>query len=1019
MQVTNGWHKFAAAAAIVTVLTACTGNSSTGGDKQSPDPVVVDIPIAYVKRPVPKYALPDTTPQVISNGFSDARLPYDFAYGDDPNDTNDAKKIEIHDRGGSLWVRERAAPSAKEVNITDRLVGVDPQFPNAKYDVRDVSASYDGKRLLFSMRAPKTDVDPQPTWNIWEYDRTTDVLHRVISSDSVAETGEDVAPQYLPDGRIVFSSTRQRQSKAILLDEGKQQFSYITEQAYADHDTDMDNRHISLSLHVMDADGNNIHQISFNQSIDNYPSVLQDGRIIYTRWDNQRADPHGMHLYTMNPDGSSGNTQLTYGANTSQYMSTLLYGLHSHDSAYGKLQFLHPQQLEDGRIAVIVQPFDSKSYGGDLVAIDTAHFVDINQHVFGDKTPGTAQQSLAAEEIRVGKTKDGVERFSPGGRFNSAYPLFDGSERLLISWSQCRLIEPVAGQIDGRIVPCTPDRVKQMTDAERQNMPLPYMEAEPFYGLYVYDHKQKTQSPIAVPDEGWMYTDLVALAPRKLPVVRTDVIGDPALISQGVAIVHIRSVYDRDGKDSSIDPVLHPKGIADLRDPEKSPANTRPYRFIRIEKAVSIPPKDVRDIDIGSLGFSGDFMREIVGYVPVEPDGSAKFKVPANVALSFTLIATSGTVASTRHINWLNFKAGEVVNCNGCHTTKGSLPHGRAEAEAPSINSGATALLTDAKGVYKNTDPNCDSDGNNCLVTQDGETMAETWSRIHGPRVPSLDIQFNDDWAVVKQPSFIWRFRDMPDTVTPPTSSSCLIDWSSTCRTTINYLANIQPIWDASRPAGVDAAGLPIDNRCTGCHSETDLNGMTIAPAGHLHLSSDTPEDPNLSKFVRSYAELFQIHNQKRLVGGVVENLTKPHIFKVSEALDAAVVPATINPLPAPPSCDAGVLRDATEKPPVCLVCPVGSNQDLADPAHCYDCSTLGPLSSYVAPDPVNTCQVIQQIGGSMRAFSPSNSFAFFGLFTGTGSHRGRLTAAEIKLLKEWLDLGGQYYNDPFAAPER
>ena len=33
------------------------------------------------------------------------------------------------------------------------------------------------------------------------------------------------------------------------------------------------------------------------------------------------------------------------------------------------------------------------------------------------------------------------------------------------------------------------------------------------------------------------------------------------------------------------------------------------------------------------------------------------------------------------------------------------------------------------------------------------------------------------------------------------------------------------------------------------------------------------------------------------------------------------------------------------------------------------------------------------------------------------GSHQGRLTPAELKLVSEWVDLGAQYFNDPFAAP--
>ena len=32
---------------------------------------------------------------------------------------------------------------------------------------------------------------------------------------------------------------------------------------------------------------------------------------------------------------------------------------------------------------------------------------------------------------------------SPGGRFNSGFPLWDGTNRIIVSWSQCRLLDPV------------------------------------------------------------------------------------------------------------------------------------------------------------------------------------------------------------------------------------------------------------------------------------------------------------------------------------------------------------------------------------------------------------------------------------------------------------------------------------------------------------------------------------------------------------------------------------------------
>ena len=80
----------------------------------------------------------------------------------------------------------------------------------------------------------------------------------------------------MADGRIIFSSTRQRQSKAILLDEGKPQFEA----------RDEDRDEPAYVLHVMDADGSDLHQVSFNQSNDLDPTLLDDGRVLFSRWDH-------------------------------------------------------------------------------------------------------------------------------------------------------------------------------------------------------------------------------------------------------------------------------------------------------------------------------------------------------------------------------------------------------------------------------------------------------------------------------------------------------------------------------------------------------------------------------------------------------------------------------------------------------------------------------------------------------------------------------------------------------------
>ena len=45
-------------------------------------------------------------------------------------------------------------------------------------------------------------------------------------------------------------------------------------------------------------------------------------------------------------------------------------------------------------------------------------------------------------------------------------------------------------------------------------------------------------------------------------------------------------------------------------------------------------------------------------------------------------------------------------------------------------------------------------------------------------------------------------------------------------------------------------------------------------------------------------------------------------------------------------------------------------------------------------------------------------STRFFPRFGPGGTHAGWLTPVELKLVSEWLDVGGQYYNNPFDVPQ-
>jgi hypothetical protein len=70
------------------------------------------------------------------------------------------------------------------------------------------------------------------------------------------------------------------------------------------------------------------------------------------------------------------------------------------------------------------------------------------------------------------------------------------------------------------------------------------------------------------------------------------------------------------------------------------------------------------------------------------------------------------------------------------------------------------------------------------------------------------------------------------------------------------------------------------------------------------------------------------------------------------------------------------------------------------------------------AIDPVTGLpqQVPRLIGPPLSIQGAYFSPAFFYRFSSTGSHPNWLSAAELRLIAEWLDLGGQYYNDPFSS---
>jgi hypothetical protein len=896
---------------LVTLLAACTQGPGGGGiglgSGQEPDPATVDFPIFYIRHPIPE---------------------------DQDDVTRVRPFVEDDDYSATLWKRDRASPGAAETEITARLrteaMGGEAED---RYDLKDLAVSPDGLKVAFAMRGPLDDADDEdepPTWNIWEYDIATDTLRRVITSNIIAEEGQDVAPAYLPDGRILFSSTRQRQSKAILLDENKAQFEAATEAR----------NESAFVLHVMNGDGTDVHQISFNPSSDLYPTVLQDGRVLFTRWD-RAPGRDGLHLYSSNPDGT--DTQLYYGA-LSHLTGTAVGGVNT------PIEFMRAREMSDGRLMVLIRGRTDVDFGGNLAIIDGKTYVENTQPLAANAgLAGPAQIPATLNDVRT------IPGPSPGGRFESGFPLWDGSGRILVSWSQCRLLD-VGGSDPTRIIPCDD---QQLADPDVQT-------ARPLYSIWMFTPAQNTILPVMAPVEGVMVTEALAAQPRNpLPSVILDkkppLDVNPDLVSEGVGILAIRSVYDIMGVDQARIDSGTAASIAGVSNPANAQYAQRAARFIRIEKPVSIPDDDdIADPDNSAFGPTG-VMREIVAYAPIEPDGSVRMKVPANIAFQLSLLDANGRRINNAnlHRSWLSVRPGEVLECNGCHvrTTANNTvarSHGR-KGSFNSVYAGATATGGAFPGTVNTISPEA-GDTMAQARSRNGSSCIDTATSVEhcGPlsTTPSADVVYNEIWKPAALPAESFIFGHQALTTTRPTNASCYPVWQSTCRITIHYATvgtpprpgHIHPLWSVPRPVGGVDDGLgniTFPDTCTACHNRINPVDMTVQlPAASLELTDEVSDEDALQ--LRAYRELLFTRNELELVNGAVQ------VRLVPGPPDDAGNP-TMVPVPLPPSMAAGNARGS-------------------------------------------------------RFFNVMNN----------ATHAGMLTTAELRLLSEWLDIGAQYYNDPF-----
>lgn len=184
---------------------------------------------------------------------------------------------------GLYVVEDWLSDQPKETCITE-------DFPEGYYHHPDLS--YDGKRVAFAF----CDMTSRENlkWRHWIYEAAidgsgarqltgtlADPLDRVDDRETVVI--EDWDPCYLPDGRIAFVSTR------------SQSYGRCHGGRYVP----------AFLLYTMNGDGSDIRQASYGEANEWDPAVLNDGRIVFTRWDYiNRHDTIYQGLWTTYPDGT-------------------------------------------------------------------------------------------------------------------------------------------------------------------------------------------------------------------------------------------------------------------------------------------------------------------------------------------------------------------------------------------------------------------------------------------------------------------------------------------------------------------------------------------------------------------------------------------------------------------------------------------------------------------------------------------------------------------------------------------
>ena len=418
--------------------------------------------------------------------------------------------------------------------------------PPARGLINEMDLHFDAEKIMFSMP------DKHKNWQVFEINIDGTNL-RQVSPDNQPDV-HNFDSCYLPNGKIAFISTAPFQGVPC-------------------------NASVNVGMmYLMDNNGQNVRQICFEQDHNFCPTVMNDGRILYLRWEYTDI-PHvwARFLFTMNPDGT---TQKEYYGSGGYWPNAIFYARPIPN---------HPTKI---------------------VGIVTGHHVGRVGELFILDPP-------------LGRTAtDGVvQRIPRHGR--KVKPLIQ-DKLTLDTWP--KFLHPWPLSEKYFLVSCKP----------RPN---------DLWGIYLVDTFDNLLLLKEI--EGNALLEPIPIHRTKKP----QVIPDKVDLSRKDAIVYLENIYKGPGL----------KGV-----PHGAVKKLRLFTYhFAYHKIAGINHR---------VGTDGPWEpKRILGTVPVEKDGSAMFRVPANTPISIQPLDAEGKALQLMR-SWMTAMPGEVVSCIGCHQKQNAGP---------------------------------------------------------------------------------------------------------------------------------------------------------------------------------------------------------------------------------------------------------------------------------------------------------------------------------------------------------